>query len=163
MITILFLMHERGKGSESFWWPFIRTLPVPGTIMDWCEEELQELQHDQLTVRCLSRSGRLRLIYENMFMHDLAPRYPLVFSHESTADNALVEPSHCWWDFEHFKFAHGTIQARAFGRRLPWTALVPFADLLVYILCVFSVCLMNVHFYSYLVYVPEPRQRPDQV
>lgn len=98
--------------------------------MDWCEEELQELQHDQLTVRCLSRSGRLRLIYENMFMHDLAPRYPLLFPHESTADGMLIEPFDCWWDFEHFKHAHGTIQARAFGRRLPWTALVPFADLL---------------------------------
>ena len=29
-----------------------------------------------------------------------------------------------------FKFAYNTIQARAFGRRLPWTALVPFADCL---------------------------------
>ena len=32
--------------------------------------------------------------------------------------------------FEHFKFSWNTIQARAFGRRLPWTALVPFADCL---------------------------------
>lgn len=32
--------------------------------------------------------------------------------------------------FDRFKFAWHTIQARAFGRRLPWTALVPFADCL---------------------------------
>lgn len=32
--------------------------------------------------------------------------------------------------FENFKFSWNTIQARAFGRRLPWTALVPFADCL---------------------------------
>jgi histone-lysine N-methyltransferase SETD3 len=32
--------------------------------------------------------------------------------------------------FSNFKFAWNTIQARAFGRRLPWTALVPFADCL---------------------------------
>ena len=32
--------------------------------------------------------------------------------------------------FERFKFSWNTIQARAFGRRLPWTALVPFADCL---------------------------------
>jgi hypothetical protein len=32
--------------------------------------------------------------------------------------------------FERFKFAWNTILARAFGRRLPWTALVPFADCL---------------------------------
>lgn len=32
--------------------------------------------------------------------------------------------------FSRFAFAWNTIQARAFGRRLPWTALVPFADCL---------------------------------
>ena len=32
--------------------------------------------------------------------------------------------------FEVFRWAWMTIQARAFGRRLPWTALVPFADTL---------------------------------
>jgi hypothetical protein len=32
--------------------------------------------------------------------------------------------------FELFAFAWHTVQARAFGRRLPWTALVPFADCL---------------------------------
>lgn len=32
--------------------------------------------------------------------------------------------------FERFKFAFNSVQARAFGRRLPWTAMVPFADCL---------------------------------
>ena len=32
--------------------------------------------------------------------------------------------------YERFKFAWNSVQARAFGRRLPWTALVPFADCL---------------------------------
>lgn len=32
--------------------------------------------------------------------------------------------------FERFKFSWNSIQARAFGRRLPWTAMVPFADCL---------------------------------
>lgn len=32
--------------------------------------------------------------------------------------------------FQRFTLAWNTIQARAFGRRLPWTALVPFADCL---------------------------------
>ena len=40
-----------------------------------------------------------------------------------------AEPA-AWWGLAAFEFAWGTIQARAFGRRLPWTALVPFADLL---------------------------------
>jgi hypothetical protein len=34
------------------------------------------------------------------------------------------------YSFPLFKFAYNTIQARAFGKRLPWTALVPFADCL---------------------------------
>ena len=32
--------------------------------------------------------------------------------------------------FERFKFSWNSVQARAFGRRLPWTAMVPFADCL---------------------------------
>lgn len=32
--------------------------------------------------------------------------------------------------FERFKFSFNSVQARAFGRRLPWTAMVPFADCL---------------------------------
>ena len=32
--------------------------------------------------------------------------------------------------YEAFKFSWNSVQARAFGRRLPWTAMVPFADCL---------------------------------
>lgn len=32
--------------------------------------------------------------------------------------------------YERFKFSFNSVQARAFGRRLPWTAMVPFADCL---------------------------------
>merc|ERR1711991_605725 len=32
--------------------------------------------------------------------------------------------------YERFRHAWMTLQARAFGKRLPWTALVPFADCL---------------------------------
>lgn len=32
--------------------------------------------------------------------------------------------------YERFKFSYNSVQARAFGRRLPWTAMVPFADCL---------------------------------
>jgi Rubisco LSMT substrate-binding len=34
------------------------------------------------------------------------------------------------FSFENFKFSWFSIMARAFGKRLPWTALVPFADCL---------------------------------
>lgn len=32
--------------------------------------------------------------------------------------------------YERFKFSFNSVQARAFGRRIPWTAMVPFADCL---------------------------------
>jgi hypothetical protein len=34
------------------------------------------------------------------------------------------------YSLELYRFAWGTIRARAFGRRLPWSALVPLADCL---------------------------------
>jgi hypothetical protein len=48
---------------------------------------------------------------------ELNRRYPELFPTEE-------------FPFVNFKFGWNTVQARAFGRRLPWTALVPFADCL---------------------------------
>ncbi len=41
----VYLMHERLKGDASFWAPYLRVLPHPGSIADWTSEELAELQH----------------------------------------------------------------------------------------------------------------------
>lgn len=50
-------------------------------------------------------------------IHGLNRKYPDTFPLED-------------FTYDLFKFAFNTIQARAFGRRLKWTALVPFADCL---------------------------------
>ena len=208
----LFIMSERGKGARSFWHPFLRTLPWPGSTMDWTEAELRELQHDSFSMRTRARRDRLRVVYERIFLTALAPKYPDLFSfvdavptnpvrarrfalarelkRAAEAADAKEPPAAsaftasggsgggvdeealpgdgrgeeplpelqdddlgsddddgggggggappappgktpaAWWSFEAFAFAWGTIQARAFGRWLPWTALVPFADLL---------------------------------
>jgi len=158
----VFVMHERGKGANSFWWPFLRSLPAPSTTLDWSEEELQLLQHDSLSSRSKSRKQRLSSVHNRVFVEHLAPRYPEIFgyirnndaadsgdemsnpltevdaglaSSASSSTTTLATSSEkvpdAWWSLEAFEFAWGTVQARAFGKRLPWSALVPFADLLV--------------------------------
>lgn len=42
-LLAVFLMHERSIGNESFWAPYIQTLPYPGTVSDWSSEEIDEL------------------------------------------------------------------------------------------------------------------------
>ena len=49
--------------------------------------------------------------------------------HDLQRAEAELGPA-AWWSFESFLYAWNTVQARAFGRRLPWSALVPFADTL---------------------------------
>lgn len=43
-ILCAYLMYERGKGPQSFFWPFLATLPQPDTCSEWSPEELSELQ-----------------------------------------------------------------------------------------------------------------------
>lgn len=40
----MFISYELSKGEESFWYPYLRILPVPGTISNWSQIELSELQ-----------------------------------------------------------------------------------------------------------------------
>jgi hypothetical protein len=40
----MFLSYEISKGEASFWFPYLRILPVPGTISNWTHADLSELQ-----------------------------------------------------------------------------------------------------------------------
>ena len=50
-------------------------------------------------------------------IESLCTRFPEVFNTQK-------------YNMENFQFCWHTVMARAFGKRLPWTALVPFADCL---------------------------------
>ncbi len=39
------LLYEMSLGADSFWAPYLRTLPYPATLADWAEADLAELQH----------------------------------------------------------------------------------------------------------------------
>ncbi|CAM9363567.1 unnamed protein product [Choristocarpus tenellus] len=112
----LFIMQEMIRGKSSFYWPFLRILPKPGSISCWGDVSLAELQDDNLVQRSKTRAKHHRVLYDRT-MEVLCERYPDLFSREQ-------------YTFELFVFAWGTIQARAFGKRLPWSCLVPFADCL---------------------------------
>jgi len=109
-------MNERRKGAESFYAPFLNILPEPGSASLWAQDQLQQLQDEQLLLRAKNKKRSL----EGLYLRTLPPlceKYPHLFTLEE-------------FPFEEFRFAWHCVQARAFGRRLPWTAMVPFADCL---------------------------------
>eukprot|EP00946_MAST-07B_sp_MAST-7B-sp1_P002193 g2193.t1 len=112
----VFVMYERARGPASFWHPYLDMLPWPGSIADWDQSELEELQDLSLMQDAIMRPVKIKAKYDSL-MGLLVGHHPELFSRE-------VHTLH------RFTFAWMSIQARAFGRRLPWTALVPFADCL---------------------------------
>jgi len=115
-IIAVFLMHERLKGEESFWSPYLDILPDPHGVGDWSREEQLELQDRDLVGEARRRPVSLQMLYQRI--------QAMLFS----AASDTLEPDD--FSFELFRWAWMVIQSRAFGRRLPWTALVPFADCL---------------------------------
>lgn len=116
LLLAFYIMHELRKGDKSFYKPYLDILPIPQCLTEWKDDELAHLQDDRLILRSKSRRRSLIAAYERT-LHQLQKRYPSSFPSEE-------------FPFHSFSFAWNTIQARAFGRRLPWTALVPFADCL---------------------------------
>ncbi|DAZ94728.1 TPA: hypothetical protein N0F65_012681 [Lagenidium giganteum] len=115
-VIALFLMRELTKGDASFYAPYLRILPYPTTIQDWTEDELSELRDSYLVDMAKRRIAEVRVFYSRIFDR-LDEKYPGRFPRSE-------------YTFERFAWMWKTIQARTFGRRLPWTALVPFADCL---------------------------------
>eukprot|EP00606_Chrysophyceae_sp_TOSAG23-5_P001479 GSChrysophyteH2.ASY1.ANO1.100.1 assembled CDS len=116
VLLTVYIMYEYLKGEASFYAPFLAILPEPGSVVQWSDSELAELQDSSITYRAKNRGKMLQVTYERN-IRGLSRRHPEHFPEET-------------YTYELFLFAWFCIQARAFGRRLPWTALVPFADCL---------------------------------
>jgi len=116
LLLAVFIMYEVSKGPESFWYPYLRMIPKPESAMKWSDDELRVLQDIRIMTRIRSRQRSLKSVFDRR-IRAFFGCYPEIF------------PEHVF-DFEAFQFAWFSIQARAFGRRLPWTAMVPFADCL---------------------------------
>lgn len=116
ILLSVYLMREILKKDDSFYAPFLRILPTPGSISFWTDRLLNELQDERLKLRAFHKRDYVQELYKFNII-TLNKRYPDKFPLED-------------YTFEAFQFAWYVIQSRAFGRRLPWSALVPFADCL---------------------------------
>ncbi|OWY96061.1 hypothetical protein PHMEG_00033772, partial [Phytophthora megakarya] len=115
-VLTLFIMRELVLGERSFFHPYLSILPYPESVQDWDVDELRELHDDRLVAAAARRSSEINVYYDRV-MTRLQQKYPGEFPETL-------------YTLDKFRFAWKTIQARTFGRRLPWTALVPFADCL---------------------------------
>ena len=89
-------------------------------MSSWTSAELDELQDDSLVREALWRPKLIEKTYRNIFKC-ASKALPSVFG------TSLEDTK---YSLKLFLWAWNSIQARAFGRRLPWTAMVPFADCL---------------------------------
>ena len=116
LLLSLFIMFEMSKGPQSFYFPYLEILPEPGCVSQWTDMQLQQLQNENLMLKSKNRLSMLRNSYNRSIL-PLCNRYP---------EQLPVKK----FSYDSFLFAWYSVQARAFGRRLPWTAMVPFADCL---------------------------------
>jgi len=114
LMLTAFLLRQRHLGSESLWAPYLAALPTPTSILNWTQQQLLQLQDTHMIAKARSREAAMQQKHARM-LGALQLHFPGRFPPE-----ALTYPA--------FRWAWMTVQARAFGRRLPWTALVPFAD-----------------------------------
>eukprot|EP00467_Chlorarachnion_reptans_P018918 CAMPEP_0114497662 /NCGR_PEP_ID=MMETSP0109-20121206/6453_1 /TAXON_ID=29199 /ORGANISM="Chlorarachnion reptans, Strain CCCM449" /LENGTH=636 /DNA_ID=CAMNT_0001675077 /DNA_START=367 /DNA_END=2277 /DNA_ORIENTATION=- len=108
-----YLLEEMEKGSESFWWPYLRLLPrkFPGHPLIWEKKDKKLL------------SGTLSLKYLNRQLHQLREDY-----------NKMVVgiPGFGRFSFKDFVWAHLVISTRCYSAEIKGvkaSAMVPLADM----------------------------------
>jgi hypothetical protein len=140
--------------NKSRFAPFINFLlqsEKPATIADWSDAQLAELEDLALTKRCANREENLEIMYERIRDMLLSERdtknrngeNETLFDNNSNDENDQEKTEEesesgngnssgqaeiIGMTKELFMWSWRVIQARAFGRRLPWSALVPLAD-----------------------------------
>ncbi|CAN0575411.1 unnamed protein product, partial [Ectocarpus sp. 12 AP-2014] len=127
-------MQEILKEERSFYWPYLRMLPTPCNLRNWNRESLLLLQDHKLVRTTAARSRQLLVLYRET-IEFLSSSYPELYTVSRRFDfwqpeSRLIRLRADRYTFELFDFAWRTIQARAFGKRLKSSALVPFADCL---------------------------------
>ena len=94
----MFIMHERNKGEESFYFPYLSILPYPETAIDWTDDELEWLENESYQRRIRSKRETLKAHYDLMFSR-LETEFPDIISKEN-------------FRFDNFMFSFRSICAR---------------------------------------------------
>ena len=74
----IYIMQEMLKGESSFYWPYLRILPVPSNLRHWSESDLLELQETRIARWAATRTRQLRMLYRDT-MEVLSNSYPRLF------------------------------------------------------------------------------------
>jgi hypothetical protein len=125
-LLALCISREVKRGEASSFYPYLVFLiktAEPGTISKWSDDEREDLQ-DGIT----SKRAEERNVSE-LRMHSRVVATVMRYAQQKDPESYL-ETSEALDDIpaELFVWSYHIIQARAFGRRLPWTSLVPLAD-----------------------------------
>ena len=96
---------------------FLRTDESPGTLENWSENECKMLQDSVLVGMCSARKEELRSRYDRV-----RKTINSVYCDDRDFGSSV--------SYDLYRWSWHVIQARAFGRRIPWSALVPLADCL---------------------------------
>lgn len=110
-----YLAYQTSRGSESPYAPWMAVIPKGLESLDeWSDKELEELQNETLAQAARQKHKTLAETGKKIATH-LSSKHPSVFP------PSMFTPALVSWGI-------ATVSARAYGRRLPEPALVPFAD-----------------------------------
>jgi len=109
-VLALHLMHERGKGTGSFFSPFIRSLPRAFDLpVFWSDEQLQELAGTNVLL--LTQMMKRQLAQDFAGIHTaLMDEFPSVFTPRQGPNASYTRPT-----LQDYEWAMGVIWSRAFG------------------------------------------------
>ena len=72
------MMYEHCRGTDSFWEPFLAMLPMPGSVSEWTDDEMGELQDEVLATESAWRPRFQKQHYDRL-MDPLCERFPDIF------------------------------------------------------------------------------------
>lgn len=112
----VFLLHEQLGGRESFWFPYISTLPRDTGCLGrtWTAQELAELQDEQFVEEV-----------SVMVPNERNEQYQALVNLLGDAPKRLTRAR---VTYEAFSWAMEIVLSRVFGRRIEHMSLVPLAD-----------------------------------
>lgn len=111
-----FIMHEKLKGSSSFYSPYLDLLADADILCDWSETDLSELRDPEILSKVKQYQRNMRQSWSRMETSLLA--FPSDFPLEAASLHAL------------FLWTYKIVQTRSFAWGEPEGMLIPFADFL---------------------------------
>lgn len=110
---IFFVMHEMGKGDDSFWAPYFETAELPDLLARWEQSDLDELHDPILKQESIDEMEEMREEFGELRDAALA-----------NSDCINIDS----FTFEMYMKANYHVGTRCFGYAIPELSLVPFAD-----------------------------------